>query len=110
MTYQHKELARGRWQKLSLVEQVANIGSEVERALKWKEKGNKKYSEMAFFRAIELIDLTTEDPKNRLRLMEISRVREALADYFAFNNEYHSTAEEWRKYFYAFNYAARITT
>lgn len=108
MTYQYKELALGRWQKFSLIEQMANIGSEVERAIKWKEKGNKEYSEMAFFRALELIDMAVEDPKNRLRLTEVMRVREVLADYFVFNNEYHSTAEEWRKYFYAFNYAARI--
>ena len=30
---QHKELAAGRWKKLSFCEQMANIGSEVERAL-----------------------------------------------------------------------------
>ena len=34
----HQSLASGRWQQLSFVEQMANIGSEVERALSWKEK------------------------------------------------------------------------
>ncbi len=29
----HKELASGRWAQLSFVEQMGNIGSEVERAL-----------------------------------------------------------------------------
>lgn len=108
MTYQHKELAAGRFKKLSLIEQMANVGSEVERAIKWKEKENQEYSQMAFFRALELLDLIIKDNKNKSRLKEITRVREAFADYFAFNNEYCSTAEEWRKYFYAFNYAARI--
>ena len=33
MTYQHKDLAAGRWKELPLFEQMSNIGSEVERAL-----------------------------------------------------------------------------
>lgn len=35
MSYQHKELAKDRWAKMSLCEQMANIGSEVSRALNW---------------------------------------------------------------------------
>jgi hypothetical protein len=31
----HKELAAGRWLEFSFMEQMANIGSEVERAIKW---------------------------------------------------------------------------
>jgi hypothetical protein len=31
MNFVHKELAAGRWQTLSFMEQMANIGSEVER-------------------------------------------------------------------------------
>ncbi len=38
MSYQHKDLAAGRWSQLSLIEQMANIGSEVERALNWRIK------------------------------------------------------------------------
>ena len=34
MSQQHKELAAGRWQQMPFIEQMANIGSEVERALK----------------------------------------------------------------------------
>lgn len=30
MKYQHRELASGRWNELSLVEQLGHIGSEVE--------------------------------------------------------------------------------
>jgi hypothetical protein len=44
MNYQHKELAAGRWKELSFIEQMANIGSEIERAL-------------------ELLGLTIEDEK-----------------------------------------------
>ncbi|OIO06485.1 hypothetical protein CO115_01725 [Candidatus Falkowbacteria bacterium CG_4_9_14_3_um_filter_36_9] len=108
MEIQHKQLAQGSWKKLSLVEQMANIGSEVERAIKWKNKNNVEYKQLAFDRALELLDLTLVDDKNKKRLKEITRLREALADYFVFKNEYHSTDKAWHNYFHAFNYAARI--
>ena len=108
MNIQHKELAGGRWNNLSFFEQMANVGSEVERTIKWKNKNNKEYSDLAFFRALELLDLTIADPKNISRLKEIVRVREALADFFAFDNTYHSTDKSWQNYFYAFSWAARL--
>lgn len=107
MNFQHKELSRGKWQKLSLVEQMANIGSEVEGAINWKEK-DAEYSLMAFERALELIDLTMADKKNRHHLKEISRVREFLADYFVGGNQYSSSDQSWKNYFYAFGFAAAI--
>lgn len=107
INYQHKGLADGRWLKLSFFEQMANIGSEVERAIKWRTI-NKEYSQAAFDRALELIDLTLADARNRSRLRELSRVREALVDYFQFDNVYGSTDKVWQNYFYGFNYAARI--
>lgn len=108
MTIIHKDLASGRWFELSLVEQLANVGSDVERTIKWKNKGNIEYSNSAFDRAYELLQLTIADPKNRKRLKELLRVKEALADYFLFDNEYGSTDEAWQKYFYAFAYAAAL--
>ncbi len=108
MSAVHKELAEGRWSGFSLCTQLANVGSEVERALNWERKGNAEYRWMAFHRALELIDLTLRDAKNRGRTREIARVREALVDYFAFDNEYRSTETQWRKYFRPFAYAARM--
>jgi hypothetical protein len=106
MNYQHEDLAAGKWKKLSFFEQMANVGSEVERTILWREK-NKEYSQKAAERMLELMDLTVEDEKNRSKLREIMRVRETLADYFFFDNEYSSTDKGWRNYFYAFNWAAR---
>lgn len=107
MNYQHKNLAGGRWNELPFFEQMANVGSEVERTIKWKDK-NAEFSRMAFERALELLDFSLSDKKNIKRLREIARVREAIADHFAGANEYASSDESWRKYFYAFNYAARL--
>ncbi len=107
MSIQHKELAGGRWHKLSLLEQMANIGSEVERALNWKSKDNAIYCRRAFERALELIDLTLDDSKNISGFKELARVREAMVDYFLGTNQFSSTEASWRKYFSGFAYAAR---
>ena len=100
MNLQHKNLGQKKWQKLSLIEQMANIGSEVERAINWKQKKDKEYSKLAFERALELIDLTMADKKNLKRLQEITRVRESLVDYFAGENNYSSSGQDWKNYFY----------
>ena len=107
MSRQHQKLADGGWQKLFLVEQLANIGSEVQRAISWQEKGNQAYAEMAFFRSLELFDLTVGDKKNISRLKEVCRMRELFSDFFIGDNIYGSTAEQWQKFFLAFNVAAR---
>lgn len=103
----HTELASGKWQELSLVAQMANIGSEVGRAAKWKEAGKSGRAEAAACRALELFDLTLADPKNRTRLREVARTRELFADFFfGDNTEAPSTRESWDHYFLPFAIAA----
>ena len=58
----HKQLASGRRFKFSLVEQLTNVGSDVERTIKWKKKGKPEYSQKASERVLELLDLITADP------------------------------------------------
>ena len=110
MNLQHKNQALGGWNKLILIEQMANVGSEVERTISWKNKGNGKYSKMAFIRALELLDLTITCDRNRKRLKELTRVREALVDYFECDNQFSSSDKLWQKYFFAFNYNARMNS
>ena len=107
MTTQHRDLAAGRWAEMPLVERMANIGSEVERALKWSAKGNAEYSRMAYERALELLDLSLRCEHGYYRLKETARLREALVDYFAGTNEFKSSESLWRSYFSPFTYAAR---
>jgi hypothetical protein len=107
MTHQHRELASGRWNQLSFVEQMANVGSELERTVSWKQKNRPDYSRRAFERALELLDLTVADAKNRSRLKELLRVRECFSDHFFFENEYQTTPESWQRYFRSFLFAAR---
>lgn len=107
-TVQHPSLAAGGWQTFSLAEQLANIGGEVERALNWRNKNNPDYSRAAFLRALELPGLTIADPRHRRRLKELTRLREALLDFFLGDNEFRSTEKSWRNYFYSFGYAAAL--
>ena len=107
MSHQHKSLASGRWRELSFLEQMANIGSEVERALNWRAKNNPDYAQKAFERALELIDLTLENNQRPARFKEIARLRECLVDFFFGSNQFMSSQEGLRKYFLQFSYAAR---
>ena len=107
MNYEHKDLAKGRWGKLSFLEQMANIGSEVGRALNWRAKQNSVYSQQALERSFELIDLTLDSVKGFARLRELARLREVIADYFLGTNQFGFTEGSLRKYFLSFTYAAR---
>ena len=107
MNPQHKDLAAGRWSELPFMEQMANIGSEIERALNWQAKHNMDYSQKAYERALELVDLTLDCAISATRLKELARVREAIVDYFSGSNQFMSTESSWRKYFSGFTYAVR---
>lgn len=107
MNIQHQELKNGRWNQLSLVEQMAHVGSEVERALLAKEKNNSSRMNQAFERALELLDFSLEAANNRTRLKEIARTREVIADYFLDDNQFNSSSDFLRKYFLQFALAAR---
>ncbi len=107
MSVVHQELAAGRWNQLTILEQMANIGSEVERAIQWKEKNNPTRFEKAFERALELLDLSLDAPGNKNQLKEIARTREILVDFFVGDNQFGMSSEYLRKYFLQFAYAVR---
>ncbi len=106
MTPVHPDLAAGRWQTLSLSEQLGNVGSEVGRALKARDRHSARF-QPAFDRALELLDLTIADPRHRGRLRELCRVREVVCDYLAGDNVYGSTDDTMDRYFLAFAVSAR---
>ncbi|MEK9156160.1 MAG: hypothetical protein AAB360_02550 [Patescibacteria group bacterium] len=104
----HKNLGPNRWFAESLSWQMANIGSEVHRTISWREKGNNEYANLAFERALELIDLTIEDPKNRRRSREILKFRELFTDWYLGEGNYIVSGESLDKYFLPFTFAARL--
>lgn len=107
MTLFHQNMAAGRWFELTLVEQLANIGAEVGRALNRQKEGDTERCQSALERGLELFDLTIADPRWRHRLKEITRMREVVCDYFYGDNQYQSTPDSLDKYFLHFGIAAR---
>ena len=107
MLFQHKELASGRWYKLSLAEQLGNIGSEVLRVWRQKNKDEKLFWQ-AVWRALDLFDLTLSDSRWKGRRYEIARAREVFCDAVYDGKLYKSTFQDLVRYFDHFALAARI--
>ena len=105
-TYRHQELAAGRWGRLSLAEQLGNVGTEVGRMRRWRGK-DERLAAGAFERALELLDLTLADLRWRGRLREIARARELLCDAALGGREHGATLEDLDRYFLEFALAAR---
>lgn len=91
-----------RWFAMPVGTQIANIGGEIERALRWKNRNDHEKMMNFYRKAIELLRLTEEDPKNKHRVHELQSFEEELADYFLGENFYQTTEETLRKYYDAF--------
>jgi len=109
MTQFNNNLTKERWFDLSLLEQMANVGSEVHRIIAWKITDPGR-STRAADSALELVDLTLEDPRHKKTpaMVELCRLRESLADYFYGQNAYGSSDQSWEEYFYGFSYAVAL--
>lgn len=88
---QHKKLFESGWSKLTLPQQMANIGSEGSRVVKWLAKGRIDNAERAFERMQELVDLTIaygrrNSPNRKALLKEICRFRELYCEAFLASN------------------------
>ena len=101
-------LASGRWQTLSILEQMGNIGSEVERAIRARDSGRLDRFERALDRALDLFDLTAADDRWRgHRRREILRAREEFCRLFFDPEPPAGSADGLKRYFLAFATAAR---
>lgn len=102
----HKESACGSWYKLSLAEQLGNIGSEVGRAANSKGK-NEELFQGSFQRALELFDMTLEDSRWQGRRTEIARARELFCYAVVGEDKYNTTLKDLEAYFLPFALYAR---
>lgn len=99
-----------RWAAMPLLEQMANIGSEVGRARKWLGKDKPQLAEGAFFRGLELIDATIRFGRYNMAsrpclLEELCRARDLFSDSFLMNDS--ETLAYLEKYFGQFASAIR---
>lgn len=103
----HPNLAAGRWFTMSLAAQMGNVGSEYERALSWRKRGDVDRFEHAFERLLELLDLTIADPRWRNhRLKELTRTREVICEEFCGEQE-EKGGPNLQNYFLYFGILAR---
>jgi hypothetical protein len=102
---------RQRWAQLSLIEQMANIGSEVGRAIAAWKSGNERRFNGALERALDLFSATTEllvaDHSHRTR--EVLLARNEFLRLF-YDGTFESDAEKIERYFTQFAIAARKQT
>lgn len=78
---------------------MGNIGSEVSRSLKNKDKPARFHG--CFDRALELFDFTIaalQEKKENAKLKEVCRAREEFCDYFN-GNSYHTDPEKMQAYY-----------
>lgn len=91
-----------RWFEMGIGEQISNVGSEVNRAIKYKNKNEEDKKRRFYEKAVELLELTCRDPKNQYRTGELRFCIEELTDYFVGANQYNTTDEMLMKYYDAF--------
>lgn len=100
--------AATRWGTYTLMEQLAHVGSEVERAIRSHASGKRERFDSALDRALELFDLTAADRRWSLhRRREILRAREEFCRLFFDETTSPTSADGLRRYFLAFAVAAR---
>ena len=108
MTTHHPDLAAGRWFTMTLATQLGNVGSEYERALRWKDRGDQGRFQPAFERLLELLDLTIADPRwKNHRLRELTRLREMICDELFNETPEFIHPTDLRNYFLYFGILAR---
>ncbi|NUQ10836.1 MAG: hypothetical protein HUU26_00715 [Gemmatimonadaceae bacterium] len=96
-----------RWHSFSLVEQLANVGSEGDRAIRAYGNRNASRFDGALARALDLFDLTAADPRwAGGRRREILRGREEFCRLFFDPSVDAHSAEGLRRYFLHFATAA----
>jgi hypothetical protein len=100
----HQNLANGSWQKMTLNEQMGNIGSEVGRVLRARDEQSRN---SAFYRALDLFDLTASDSRRNGQLKEILRARELFVAASLNQEEYGTSLTDLDNYFLHFAVAAR---
>ena len=98
----HSDALIQSWSKLTLPQQLGNVGSEGSRMLKWRGKDD-AIAERAFERMLELIDLTLQSQTDGSRLREIARAREVLVQ--TWQSQTTADSPEWvslNRYFFQF--------
>ncbi len=94
---------RAKWSRMSIFEQMGNIGSEVGRTFSAKRRGDNDASVGAYCRGLDLLDATAE----QLAAQRSPRLREVLRAREQFVQSYETDDSSIEQYFMQFAIAAR---
>jgi hypothetical protein len=96
-----------KWARLTVLEQMGNIGSEVGRAISAERRGDKLLRDGAIARAIDLFNATSGSLAGQKspRLREVLRARDQFLSLFFDDN--FAEADKIENYFMQFALAAR---
>lgn len=102
------QIDREEWAKLSIFEQMGNVGSEVGRAIKATRAGKDKRAQGAIDRAVDLLDATVEVliAQRSHRVKEVLRARREFLRLF-YDGTFEEDADNIERYFTQFAIAAR---
>ena len=96
------------WQRFSLVEQLANVGSEVDRTIRAHDSGATARFDNALSRALDLFDQTASDTRwSGPQRREVLRAREEFCRLFFDPTVSPESSAGIRRYFLEFAVAAR---
>lgn len=87
-----------RWQRFNFYQQMGNIASEISRAINLQKKNDEKHRDASLLRALELLELTIADDKNKSRLRELCRFKEVIGDWYCRTNVYNVDPESLKSY------------
>lgn len=105
---QHQDLVAGKWFTLTLAEQLGNVGSDFDRALRWKEKKQSQLFSSAVARTLELLDLTLDDSRwHNHRLKELTCLRAEVRSALSSTSEKSAATIGLQKYFFSMATLAR---
>ena len=90
------------WFAMPVSVQISNIGSEVNRAIRYKNKGDMQKAANFCNKAIEFFEIIKQDPKNSRRINEFNCCIDELTDYFIGDNEFKTNDEMLHRYYDAF--------
>ena len=107
ITYQ---VDRAKWAKMSLLEQMGNISSEVGRAINAKKQHNIENMDNAIIRALDLFDATTEGlvSVKSVRTKEVLRSKDQFLSVIYKKNTSIKELDSIDRYFTQYALAARL--
>ncbi len=91
-----------KWWDMTVGQQIANAGGELQRAIRRKNKGDREGAEEFCIHAIEMLGYSKLDPKNVNCRNELTYAQEEIVDYILGENRFGNDDASIMKYYDSF--------